>query len=493
MNLEQMIAAAIAQQQAITDAARNAGRELTEAENTQFNDLQRQIDDWQSQLDNPPTLQVESNPADSAAAERQRAADITNLCRDFGMDPLRFIQGGQSVDEVRAAVLDHLRTTGGPGRVQVRETGADAFRADAVNALLMRSGVTINNPSHEAQQMRSMSLRDLAIESLARDGENVRDLMRRSSDELYGDLMRTFYNPTAAFPAILDESIRKNIVHVYEQTPTTFQLWTSKGNVTDFKPTPDHNYIMGGGDFQLVPENGELKASRPRTEKLPTRKVNTYGTQFSMTRQAFINDDIGFLSQVPGLYASRAKMKINQQCYQVLFDNKAIHDGKVLFHTEHSNLITAGAAPNMESLQAMMLKMMTQTDPFGEAINVTPRNIIVPVGYGFALYQLLHSTHLPGTSNNDVNPLQQYSLQVVEDANLNKLAGTGACPWFLGADKASVRGVQVDYLNGNETPIVRRMESPGTLGFVWDIYMDWGITVIDHRALVKNPGVKISI
>ena len=37
------------------------------------------------------------------------------------------------------------------------------------------------------------------------------------------------------------------------------------------------------------------------------------------------------------------------------------------------------------------------------------------------------------------------------------------------------------------------MESPGTLGFVWDIYMDWGITVIDHRALVKNPGVKISI
>ena len=47
----------------------------------------------------------------------------------------------------------------------------------------------------------------------------------------------------------------------------------------------------------------------------------------------------------------------------------------------------------------------------------------------------------PGTSNNDVNPLQQYSLQVVEDANLNKLAGTGACPWFLGADKASARGV----------------------------------------------------
>lgn len=493
MNLEQMIAAAIAQQQAITDAARSAGRELTEAENTQFNDLQRQIDGWQAQLDSQPAPQGEPNPVDGTNAERQRAADITSLCRDFGMDPLSYIQGGQTVDEVRAAVLEQLRTSGGPGRVLVRETGADAFRSDAINALLLRSGVEVSNPSREAQQMRSMSLRDLAIESMARDGENVRDLMRRSPDELYGDLMRTFYNPTAAFPAILDEAIRKNIVHVYEQTPTTFQHWTSKGSVSDFKPTPDHNYIMGGGDFELVPENGELKASRPRTEKLPNRKVDTYGTQFSMTRQAFINDDIGFLSQVPGLYASRAKMKINQQCYQLLTQNKAIHDGKTLFHADHGNLITTGAAPGMEPLQTMMLKMMTQTDPFGEAINVVPRYIIAPVGYGFSLYQLLHSAHLPDTSNNDVNPLQQYSLQVIEDANLNKLAGSGACPWFLGADKASVRGVQVDYLNGNETPTVRRMESPGVLGFVWDIYMDWGITVIDYRALVKNPGAKISI
>ena len=34
--------------------------------------------------------------------------------------------------------------------------------------------------------------------------------------------------PTAAFPAILDNAIRKNIVQMYQEIPTTFQLWTTK-------------------------------------------------------------------------------------------------------------------------------------------------------------------------------------------------------------------------------------------------------------------------
>ena len=34
------------------------------------------------------------------------------------------------------------------------------------------------------------------------------------------------------------------------------------------------------------------------------------------------------------------------------------------------------------------------------------------------------------------------------------------------------------------------METPGQLGFVWDIYMDWGISVLDWRGLYKNPGAQ---
>lgn len=47
------------------------------------------------------------------------------------------------------------------------------------------------------------------------------------------------------------------------------------------------------------------------------------------------------------------------------------------------------------------------------------------------------------------------------------------------------------YLNGQEIPNIRRMEAPGQLGFIWDIYLDWGISVMDYRGAVKNPGIKV--
>ena len=49
----------------------------------------------------------------------------------------------------------------------------------------------------------------------------------------------------------------------------------------------------------------------------------------------------------------------------------------------------------------------------------------------------------------------------------------------------------MDYLNGQETPTIRRSEVPGQLGYVWDIWLDWGITAVDFRGIAKNPGVAI--
>ena len=59
--------------------------------------------------------------------------------------------------------------------------------------------------------------------------------------------------------------------------------------------------------------------------------MDTYGRQFSMSRQAFINDDVGFITEVPGLYAASAKRTINKQVYKILVDNPAIFDGVPLF------------------------------------------------------------------------------------------------------------------------------------------------------------------
>ena len=263
------------------------------------------------------------------------------------------------------------------------------------------------------------------------------------------------------------------------------------------KPTKDHSYLAGGaGEFLRVGENGELKADTPKTELLPQRQIDTFGRQFSMTRQAFINDDVGFITEMPGLYAMSAKRTINKQVYKILIDNPAIFDGVSLFDNAHNNLIASGAAPSIDTLQAAMLKLLHQKDPFGDSIMVEPKYVIVPVGYGFKLAQILETAQIDvtGIGSHTANALYQYrnKLQVIEEGALNVLAGDGnAIPWFVAGDQRYAKSLQVDYLNGQETPTIRRSEVPGRLGFVWDIWLDWGITAVDFRGITKNPGTTI--
>lgn len=507
MNRRQQI---IKRQQEITALAQSENRDLNEAERSEFDNLQRELE----ALDAPGAegtgingaaegaeRGLSANPPNTAeevaralAAERTRSREIRSMCRTFGMDAEAdgYVDGGQTVEEVRALVMEKLAKDHAPVGARVLADETDKFRAAAADGLALRAGVNIEKPADGARDFRNMSLRDLAVECKSREGEDIRSLIRMNGDDLYANICREFYNPTAAFPAILDATIKKSIVNIYNAVPTTFQNWTTKGSLSDFKESKDHEYVMGGlGDFQKVSENGEIKADKPSTELLPSRKLETYGKQFSMTRQAFINDDIDFVSKVPGLYATKSKQTIDKQVYTILFNNGKIFDGKTLFGTDHKNVMGTAAKPSQASLQAMILQMQKQTDQFGDAIYVNPRYIIVPVGYQFDLSVILHSAQVPGSNNNDYNPMLNYPLEIIQTPVLNALAGTNAAPWFMVADQMSARSLQVDYLNGQETPIVRRMEAPGVLGYTWDIYTDWGIAVRDFRGIAKNTGVKM--
>ncbi|PKM72841.1 MAG: hypothetical protein CVU91_07385 [Firmicutes bacterium HGW-Firmicutes-16] len=495
MTLKDKLQAALKRQQEIVDTAKNGNRDLNDSETREFDTLQSSIDEIKGQI----SAEEKGAGDDDAVqrgitAERQRVSEITSLCREFGIDDATYIKDGISVDKTRAAVLDELKKKSGPLNIRLVPNDGDPFRAAAADALLMRAGVSVDKPTEGANGIRGMSLRDIAIECMVREGRSANELLRMDKNELYGELSRQFYNPSAAFPAILDAAIKKNIVTAYNSVPTTFEAWTSKGSVTDFKTTPDHSYLIGGaGDFLLVPENGEIKHDTPRTELLPQRKIDTYGRQFSMSRQAFINDDIGFLTNMPSLYAASAKKTINKQVYKILVNNPAIYDGANLFATAHKNIIGTGAAPSSATIQAIILQMQKQLDPFGDAIIIKPTYLVVPVGYGFVISTILRSPTINTADNTQsVNPLYGAAIQVIEDPTINALAGTSAAPWFMVGDKTSAKSIQVDYLNGQETPTIRRSEQAGQLGFVWDIFLDWGVTVVDYRGIAKNPGVVIS-
>lgn len=511
MNLRQMIQ----RQQELLSAAKAANRELTAQEQVEYDDLKKQIDGALAAMegdgkgsgsngngDQGERSEREDTDSIRAAerkAERGRIREIEAMCDYFKMDAREFVDSGMSVGDARESVMKRLMETGAPiaqgGRAEVTTDAADKFRAAAGDALVMRSGIAIEKPVEGARELMGMSLRDMAIECLAAEGHT--GLNRRSSEEIYNLASRQFFNPTAAFPTILDNAINKAYVEGHKKVSVTFDSWTKKGSLKDFK-TADNNYLAGpAGEFLEVPEGGELKHDTVRDEKRPTRKLKTYGRQFTLTRQAFINDDIDLVTKIPARYAASARKTINKQCCQIMVNGPAIYDGTPLFSKAHGNLVKTGTGITQSSMQIMIMALQTQKDEFGDAIIVRPAKILVPVGYAFDMYTMFYSPTINTEGNTQaVNPLYRYreQIEIIEEPTLNVLCGGfgNVMPWFLIGAADDTDFIEVDYLNGQEIPTIRRMETPGTLGFIWDIYLDWGISVMDFRGAVKNPGIVIS-
>lgn len=509
MNRKQLMQQKILRQQEILNNAKNAGRELTAEEMAEFDSLQREIENLKAEIEaeerqteNPPAGGEEQRAETTQnilLQERTRISEITTLCREFGMgDQMQgFIDNGDTVENVRAAVIERMRRDGAPldGHAEVGKDEADKFRDAASDAILMRGGITPEHPAAGAREFMGMTLRDLVIECLAAEGKT--GMHRKSSEELFTEMQRQFYNPTAAFPAILDNSINKAYVEGHRTVPVTFDRWVKRGTLKDFK-THDNYYLSGpAGEFLEVKEDGELKHDVWKDEKRPTRKLKTYGRQFTLTRQAFINDDIDMIVKMPAKYAASARKTQNKQAYQILVNNPSIYDGEKLFSTKHKNVLAKGTGITREAVQGMIMVLSDQKDEFDEVCIIRPATLVVPSGYSFDMYTLFYSPTINTEGNTQaVNPLYQYRdrIEIVEDPTINVLCGGFGkkMPWWLLGAKEDTDFVEIDYLNGQEVPNIRRMEAAGTLGFVWDIYLDWGFAVMDFRGAIKNPGIEVN-
>lgn len=500
MNLEQLIA----RQQFLLNQAKAEKREMTAEEKREFDSLQVEVDKLKRSvkgIEHPSEPSLDEIKKRAMEEERKRCAEISSLCRQFGIEgeeEKRFLDEGADVGKVKDVILEKMMKGGSPihtGNIEVTEDAGDKFRKAAGDALVMRAGIEIEKPADGATELRHMSLRDLAIESMKR--EQGDKLYRMSSDEIFSLVQRQFFNPTAAFPSMLDNAINKAYVESHKKVAVTFDKFTKKGVLKDFKIS-DNNYLAGPvGEFLKVPESGELKHDTYKDVKLPTRKLETYGRQFTLSRQAFINDDIDLITKMPARYAASARKTINKQVYEILLNNPVIYDGTQLFTKKHGNLVTTGTGITRESMQAMIMALQTQADEFGEAIIIRPSKLLVPVGLAFDMYTLFHSPTIHTEGNTQaVNPLFRYANQIelIEDPTINVLSGGfgKTMPWFLLGAADDTDFIQVDYLNGQEIPNIQRGGVSGTLGLVYDIFLDWGISVMDFRGAIKNPGIVIN-
>lgn len=417
-----------------------------------------------------------------AKNEKQRCLDITKLCRSFNIANERveeFIEGDKTLDEVRAILLDEFKEKKRGlevGGVEVTGNGRDNFTRDITSALMVKAGYGEGNEKEEIRNMAGMRFRDIAIQSLRLDGI---DGIRMGDDELFQRAL----TPSGAFVSIMDNTVNKSMAKAYQAAPTTFQEWTTKGSVSNFKPTRVYR-ISEAGELTKMSENAEFKFDEMKDEGVTT-SVATFGTGWGLTRQALINDDLDIVTKIPAAHVVAAKRGINKLVYETLASNPTIYDGQKLFSSEHNNEGTAGAI-SVESI-AKFREILRKQKDLGEkqVLNIPLKYIIVPATLETLAEQvLLSAADINGAHSGVINPLKN-KFKIISDAELDQYSEKA---YYGAADKNIAEGIRVSYLNGKEEPTLESKVAFNRLGINYRIFIDYGVDVIDYRAFTMNAG-----
>lgn len=352
------------------------------------------------------------------------------------------------------------------------EDERDKFRAGVSAALMARAGLARHDG---ANNFNGRSLHELARASLERAGRRTDGLSKM-------DLVAAaFTHSTSDFPLLLANVAQKAMMKGYDEAQETFQAWTTKGTLPDFKAARRVD-LSTFPALAKVTEGAEYK-SATIGERGETIQLATYGRRFSITRQAIINDDLDAFSKVPQRMGRAAIRTVGDLVYAVLTSNPAMADTIALFHADHGNLLT-GAAIATSSVDTMRVAMAKQKD--GTAVlGIRLAYLIVPVALeGTARVVRDSEFEVTGSKNLTVPNSVRGTFEVISDARLDTASASN---WYGAASPSMHDTIEVAYLDGVETPTLEQQRGWDVDGVEFKVRLDAGVKALDYRTLAKNP------
>ena len=144
-------------------------------------------------------------------------------------------------------------------------------------------------PPERAREFMHASMADLARGLMEARGERVR---WESPTRL---LQRFGAHTTSDFPNLLQTATGRYLLDLYQASPSPLKVLARKRTVSDFRQI-NSLAMLPVGVLRPVAEAAEFKRVTI-TEGANGYKLATYGEIFTLTRQAFINDDLGYFSR----------------------------------------------------------------------------------------------------------------------------------------------------------------------------------------------------
>ncbi|UXE39621.1 Clp protease ClpP [Raoultella ornithinolytica] len=455
---------------------------ITPPRNSTQRDPQPAVQQPQAQQPvNQPTVADENAiRAQVLAEQKERVNGINNLFAMFGgkhsdLQAQCVADIDCSVDQAKDKLLALLGKDASPSAKNTPShihAGNGNFVADGIRqALMARAG--FENQERD-NVYNGMTLREYARMALTEKGIGV------SSYNPMQMVGLALTHSTSDFGNILLDVANKSLLQGWDEAAETFELWTKKGQLSDFKTA--HRVGLGGfPSLRQVREGAEYKYVTTG-DKGETIALATYGEIFSVTRQAIINDDLNQLTDVPMKMGRAAKATIGDLVYAILTKNPKLSDGKALFHADHKNLSTGAISVSSLDNARKLMRLQKEGD---RSLNIRPAFMLVPVALETLANQTIKSASVKGADINAgiINPIQNFA-DVIAEARLDD---NDAFAWYLMAAKGTDT-IEVAYLNGVDTPYIDQQEGFTTDGIATKVRIDAGVAPLDYRGLVKSSG-----
>lgn len=439
----------------------------------------------------PAALPVAAPVGAVVASDATRSADILALCNRHNFADLAegLIRNNNTVEQAREAILNRMDASDaarrGGGNVSIR-TVADEHdtRIRGMAEALMHRMDARAVLTDLGRQYRGLSLIEMARDFLGAQGTSTRGMSR---GDVVTQVFRSGYHNSGDFPSLLGGVGSRRLRAAYDVAPSTFQMWAYRAaNLQDFRIT---NALAVGGapELKKLNEAGEYTYGTIKEDSTGYRAFS-YGRAIALTRQMFVNDDLGAFDKLLTRFGESARRLENRLVYDQLLSNPVMGDGKKLFHADHGNLMTgAASAFGLDSMKALRTGMRKQKDLDNQALNLTPAFLIVGSDLEGDAYQYTSSNYVPAKVD-DVNEFRQGGRTAVEPIVEPLLDESSSKAFYMLARPGQIDTVEYAYVDGSEGVRTETFASEDIDGVKVRATLDFAAKVIDWRGVQKSTG-----
>lgn len=428
---------------------------------------------------------TDATPAAEAAEIEARHAEVIAQIREHSAATIRQLGKEAEVRDLAESAIEN-------------GDSVEAFRSQLLAELVRREAPHINNLAPSTQSLttertaitsaliaRAIPGSPLAPGAERFSGATIADVARHllgARGNTFGmspaDAIGRAFHSTSDFPIILGNIANAVMRAGYDAAPAAIKAIARQSTAASFKAKTSFQ-LSAGPTLEKVNEHGEFKRGS-LSESKESYRVETFGKIFAITRQSLVNDDVGAFDSIGSILGASAAEFEASFLVKLLEANPTMSDSTAVFHASHTNLLTA-AALSVDALGAARLALRTQKGLAGEPIAVAPKFLVVPAALETKAEQVLAT--IAAATPSDVNPFSGRLTLVVEPRLVDPKA------WYLSADPASAPSIEYSYLAGSIGPQLDTRVGFDVDGVETKVRLDLGAGFLDHRGIVKNPGV----